>query len=546
MRIMIMEFVTTLLTCLALPMVRTYLHEPLATHKVCADPECSVLMYEATAVQDYIGPDCRFLSFHAGTELRVYHVLWVHGQEIFAGIGMLPESKFGYFPRNAIRVGRSFVDKEVMLPTQVTDFECDDNEEEIYNGSEDASALEKSLLPSRSFEKVDIEQTGALTTDSRGILNVELDDAIEDNNHIVSEDLVTAKDSHEICIPDPNDLGYPSIDFKNQRQSFYAAKKSLLHKEIDQSSQEVDKEVYQSNQEFLLDVKEIIFSAEENEAINQEGHAHQKSSNMFDSKTVVFEEYQHHPSQLDKQVSQIVPRNEKGKNFVENFSEQRRHCASWDALAGTDVAYSHECQVLGLVSNLPKPVLRLDFWIILAVTWLQSYLLPASDEVSTFSAQPNKAVPGTFLKAFACLFPFIFVLLFIRKLIRFVRNKNALAHESKIIILIRNVLNLKHTCIEDIVHCKTKLELMEKALQEALIREEAKGSDITDRKALSLNLQQKKAMLIGEREVLQTEVAILKQKKMETQTSNGDSLQLEDMQRFLEERLQMVNTLFIY
>uniref|UniRef100_UPI00358FC65F melanoma inhibitory activity protein 2-like isoform X2 n=1 Tax=Myxine glutinosa TaxID=7769 RepID=UPI00358FC65F len=610
MRIIIMEFVMVLLTCLALPVVRTHLHEPLATHKVCADPDCSVLMYEATAVQDYIGPDCRFLSFQVGAELLVYHVLWAHGQEFFAGIGMLPGSKFGYFPRNAIRVGRNFVDKEVILPTQVTDFECDDNEEEIYKGSEDVSAFEMSSLPLRSSEKVDIEQAGALTTDWKNILNVELDDSIEDNKHIVSEDIVNDKYSHEICTPNPNYFGYPSIDLKKQRQSFDAAKESFLDKEIYQSHQEVDKaidqsrqevdkaidqsrqevdkeisqshqevdkaidqsfqevgkaidqrsqgvgksivrssqvvdrEIYQSKQEFLLDVKAKIVSAEDDEAINRESHANQKSSNTFDSRAVMLErleEYQHQPPQLGKQVSQIVPSNEKEKIFVENFSERRRQCASWDALSGAGVASRHECQVLGLVSNIPKPMMQLDFWIILALTWLQSYLLPASHEEVTASAQPSKAVSGMFLKALACLFPFIFVLLFIRKLIRFVRNKNAKAHESKIIILIRNVLNLKHTCIEDIVHCQTKLELMEKALQEALLREEAKGSDITDRKALSLNLQQKKAMLTGEKEVLQTEVAILKQKKTETQTSNGDSLQLEELRRFLEERLQSVN-----
>ncbi|KAM5144814.1 transport and Golgi organization protein 1 homolog [Callospermophilus lateralis] len=92
-------------------------------HKLCADDECSMLMYRGEALEDFRGPDCRFVNFKKGDPVYVYYKLAEVSPELWAGsVGRI----FGYFPKDFIKVVREYTKEELQIPTDETDFVCFD------------------------------------------------------------------------------------------------------------------------------------------------------------------------------------------------------------------------------------------------------------------------------------------------------------------------------------------------------------------------------------------------------------------------------------
>ncbi|XP_061847457.1 transport and Golgi organization protein 1 homolog isoform X2 [Colius striatus] len=94
-----------------------------AERKRCADPECSMLMCRGKAMQDFKGPDCRFVNFKKGEAVYVYYKLIGESTELWAGsVG----SDFGYFPKDLLEINHNYSNEELELPTDETDFVCFD------------------------------------------------------------------------------------------------------------------------------------------------------------------------------------------------------------------------------------------------------------------------------------------------------------------------------------------------------------------------------------------------------------------------------------
>uniref|UniRef100_A0A8D2JWK6 Transport and Golgi organization protein 1 homolog n=1 Tax=Theropithecus gelada TaxID=9565 RepID=A0A8D2JWK6_THEGE len=92
-------------------------------HKLCADDECSMLMYRGEALEDFTGPDCRFVNFKKGDPVYVYYKLARAWPEVWAGsVGRI----FGYFPKDLIQVVHEYTKEELRVPADETDFVCFD------------------------------------------------------------------------------------------------------------------------------------------------------------------------------------------------------------------------------------------------------------------------------------------------------------------------------------------------------------------------------------------------------------------------------------
>ncbi|XP_045393036.1 transport and Golgi organization protein 1 homolog isoform X2 [Lemur catta] len=80
-------------------------------------------MYRGEALEDFTGPDCRFVSFKKGDPVYVYYKLAGRGPEVWAGsVGRI----FGYFPKDLIQVIHEYTKEELQVPTDETDFVCFD------------------------------------------------------------------------------------------------------------------------------------------------------------------------------------------------------------------------------------------------------------------------------------------------------------------------------------------------------------------------------------------------------------------------------------
>nr|XP_057936425.1 transport and Golgi organization protein 1 homolog isoform X2 [Doryrhamphus excisus] len=106
--------------------------------KRCADEECSMLLCRGKAVEDFSGPDCRFLSFKKSETVYVYYKLSGRQPGIWAGsVG----SHFGYFPMDLLAVNHVYTDKEFEIPTEETDFVCFDTGFDRFDNYEIDSLL---------------------------------------------------------------------------------------------------------------------------------------------------------------------------------------------------------------------------------------------------------------------------------------------------------------------------------------------------------------------------------------------------------------------
>ncbi|KAM5127137.1 transport and Golgi organization protein 1 homolog [Callospermophilus lateralis] len=92
-------------------------------HKFCADDECSMLMYRGEALEDFRGPDCRFVNFKKGDPVYVYYNLAEVSPELWArSVGHI----FRYFLKDFIKVVREYTKEELQISTVETDFVCFD------------------------------------------------------------------------------------------------------------------------------------------------------------------------------------------------------------------------------------------------------------------------------------------------------------------------------------------------------------------------------------------------------------------------------------
>ncbi|XP_018118120.1 transport and Golgi organization protein 1 homolog isoform X2 [Xenopus laevis] len=89
--------------------------------KRCADEECSMLMCRGKALEDFAGPDCRFLNVKKDETIYVYFKLAGRSTSLWAGtVG----SHFGYFPKDLLDIKQVYTTDEIELPADETDFVC--------------------------------------------------------------------------------------------------------------------------------------------------------------------------------------------------------------------------------------------------------------------------------------------------------------------------------------------------------------------------------------------------------------------------------------
>ncbi|XP_068184414.1 otoraplin-like [Antennarius striatus] len=106
--------------------------DKLADSKICGDAECSNVLSMATALDDFIAPDCRFINIRRGQVVYVYSklvpkegagVFWsgsIYGERYVDQMGII-----GYFPATVMKETQKFVEDTVKIPTTATDFYCD-------------------------------------------------------------------------------------------------------------------------------------------------------------------------------------------------------------------------------------------------------------------------------------------------------------------------------------------------------------------------------------------------------------------------------------
>ncbi|XP_053568497.1 transport and Golgi organization protein 1 homolog isoform X2 [Bombina bombina] len=91
--------------------------------KRCGDEECSMLMSWGIALEDFTGPDCRFLNFKKNEQVYVYYKLAGKSSDLWAGT---VDNNFGYFPKDLLDIRKVHIKDELELPTDETDFVCFD------------------------------------------------------------------------------------------------------------------------------------------------------------------------------------------------------------------------------------------------------------------------------------------------------------------------------------------------------------------------------------------------------------------------------------
>ncbi|XP_069464710.1 transport and Golgi organization protein 1 homolog isoform X2 [Ambystoma mexicanum] len=127
--------------------------------KRCVDEECSMLLCRGKAVQDFTGPDCRFINFKKGETIYVYYKLAGRSSELWAGsVG----SNFGYFPSHLLETNHVYTHKELELETDETDFVCSDggkdnfdnyNVDELLSNIEEKEVTEKEVTEKESTQE---------------------------------------------------------------------------------------------------------------------------------------------------------------------------------------------------------------------------------------------------------------------------------------------------------------------------------------------------------------------------------------------------------
>ncbi|XP_010172554.1 transport and Golgi organization protein 1 homolog, partial [Antrostomus carolinensis] len=119
------------------------------------------LMCRGKAMQDFKGPDCRFVNFKKGEAVYVYYKLIGKSTELWAGsVG----SDFGYFPKDLLEINHNYSNEELELPTDETDFVCFDggrDDFDNYNVDELLKSLHETIADEGETELSDPETKAA-------------------------------------------------------------------------------------------------------------------------------------------------------------------------------------------------------------------------------------------------------------------------------------------------------------------------------------------------------------------------------------------------
>ncbi|XP_065608984.1 melanoma inhibitory activity protein 2 isoform X2 [Cyrtonyx montezumae] len=129
-------------------------------------------MCRVQATTDYMGPDCRYLSFKSGEEIIVYSKLSRKNENLWTGS---KGKDFGYFPKDAVKVEQVLISEEVEVLTKETDFLCLDgyeygfenedsilryqNKESEYSSSDAESELQENELFNQTGDSIQNEAT---------------------------------------------------------------------------------------------------------------------------------------------------------------------------------------------------------------------------------------------------------------------------------------------------------------------------------------------------------------------------------------------------
>ncbi|XP_069500555.1 melanoma-derived growth regulatory protein-like [Ambystoma mexicanum] len=101
----------------------------LADKKLCADEECSHPISIAVAMEDYIAPDCRFISVYRGQVLYVYSKLKGKGRLFWSGSVQgeyygEQAARLGFFPSSIVREDQYLMRGKMEVKTDKWDFYC--------------------------------------------------------------------------------------------------------------------------------------------------------------------------------------------------------------------------------------------------------------------------------------------------------------------------------------------------------------------------------------------------------------------------------------
>ncbi|KAM9798138.1 transport and Golgi organization protein 1 homolog [Neosynchiropus ocellatus] len=157
--------------------------------KRCADEECSMLLCRGKAVEDFSGPDCRFLSFKKTDTVYVYYKLSGRRTDMWAGsVGSI----FGYFPKDLIAVNHVYTDKEHEVPAEETDFVCFDTGFDRFDNYD----IDVLLDPSRGDnEETEVPEEADAEADSKPS-----DGEVEDDGKLLFE----PSNSEDVIADDPS------------------------------------------------------------------------------------------------------------------------------------------------------------------------------------------------------------------------------------------------------------------------------------------------------------------------------------------------------
>ncbi|XP_078505947.1 transport and Golgi organization protein 1 homolog isoform X2 [Lissotriton helveticus] len=158
--------------------------------KRCVDAECSMLLCRGKAVEDFTGPDCRFINFKKGETIYVYYKLTGRSAELWAGsIG----SNFGYFPRHLLEINHVYTNEEQEFETDETDFVCFDGGKDNFDNYNVDDLLSKIEVNEKKKAESETKTEDSVQTGSDSEPKSELEEETETNT--IEEEITEKMDN---------------------------------------------------------------------------------------------------------------------------------------------------------------------------------------------------------------------------------------------------------------------------------------------------------------------------------------------------------------
>ncbi|KAG8518164.1 LOW QUALITY PROTEIN: Transport and Golgi organization protein 1, partial [Galemys pyrenaicus] len=209
----------------------------------------AVLMYRGEAIEDFTGPDCRFVSFKKGDPVYVYYKLEGRWPEVWAGsVGRT----FGYFPKDLIQVLHKYTEEELQVPADETDFVCFDggrDDFDNYNVEELLGFLE--LHDSKTGDSVKVVGKSSQLVGKSPEVSEESDPEpeledfnSEDSESPFLENNEELEDRHEDQIKQPH-LNSPKHHAQGEKSAFEPFEE-ILHDQLKVSESENNKTINSS------------------------------------------------------------------------------------------------------------------------------------------------------------------------------------------------------------------------------------------------------------------------------------------------------------